>query len=138
MEGSRFDTVLGKRLQLRRMLLGLSQAEVAAPLLISAQQVGQLERGEARMFASHIYILSRTLGVSVDFFFENAQTQVASSGLEPMIEPLEVYCIAETIGGVKIDGKTRRQVRLLVEAFQRIPPGNMRRNLLRTVKYLAR
>lgn len=120
------------------MLLGLSQAEVAAPLSISAQQVAQLERGEARMFASHIYILSRTLGVSVDFFFEDAQTQIVSPGLEPIIEPVEAYRIAETIGGVKIDGKTRRQVRLLVEAFQRIPPGKMRTNLLRTVKYLVR
>lgn len=120
------------------MLLNLSRAEVAAPLSISQQQVAQLESGEARMFASQLYILSRILGVSVDFFFEDAQTQVVSPGLQPTSEPVEAYRIAETISGMKVDGKTRRQVRLLVEAFQRIPPGKMRTNLLRTVKHLVR
>ena len=137
-ENPRFDVVLGRKLQLRRMLLGLSQAEVAASLSISAQQVAQLERGEARMFASHLYILSRTLGVSVGFFFEDVQTQVVPLQREPIVEFAEAFRIAETASGMKIDGKTRREVRLLVEAFQKIPPGKMRTSLLRTVRHLAR
>ena len=137
-ENPRFDMILGRKLQLRRMLLGLSQAEVAASLSISAQQVAQLERGEARMFASHLYILSRTLGVPVGFFFEDVQTQIVPLKHEPVVEFAEAFRIAETTSGMKIDGKTRREVRLLVRAFQRIPPGKMRTNLLRTVRHLAR
>jgi transcriptional regulator with XRE-family HTH domain len=43
------DVAVGRRLRSRRKELGLSQAEVARNLDISAQKLGKYERGQDRM-----------------------------------------------------------------------------------------
>lgn len=64
------DVAVGRRLRSRR--LGLSQAEVARDLDISAQKLGKYERGQDRMRARHIFLAARYLGVSVGYFFRGA------------------------------------------------------------------
>lgn len=137
-DGPPFDASLGGRLRLRRTLLGLSQAEVATPLSVSSQQVAKFESGEARMFASQLYILSRTLGVTVDFFFEDVRSRYASDHSNARDFLGETPDQAENRHNAEKNGRMRRQVELLVEAFQKIPPGDARSNLVRTVEYLAR
>jgi transcriptional regulator with XRE-family HTH domain len=63
------DVAVGRRLRSRRKELGLSQAEVARDLDISAQKLGKYERGQDRMRARHIFLAARYLGVSVGYFF---------------------------------------------------------------------
>ncbi len=66
------DVAVGRRLRSRRKDLGLSQAEVARDLDISAQKLGKYERGQDRMRARHIFLAARYLGVSVRYFFRGA------------------------------------------------------------------
>lgn len=66
------DVAVGRRLRSRRKELGLSQAEVARDLDISAQKLGKYERGQDRMRARHIFLAARYLGVSVGYFFRGA------------------------------------------------------------------
>jgi transcriptional regulator with XRE-family HTH domain len=66
------DVAVGRRLRSRRKELGLSQAEVARDLDISAQKLGKYERGQDRMKARHIFLAARYLGVSVGYFFREA------------------------------------------------------------------
>ena len=63
------DVAVGRRLRSRRKELGLSQAEVARDLDISAQKLGKYERGQDRMRARHIFVAARYLGVSIGYFF---------------------------------------------------------------------
>ena len=66
------DVAVGRRLRSRRKELGLSQAEVARDLDISAQKLGKYERGQDRMRARHLFLAARYLGVSVGYFFRGA------------------------------------------------------------------
>jgi transcriptional regulator with XRE-family HTH domain len=66
------DVAVGRRLRSRRKELGLSQAEVARDLAISAKKLGTYERGQDRMRARHLFLAARYLDVSVGYFFREA------------------------------------------------------------------
>lgn len=63
------DVAVGRRLRSRRKELGLTQAEVARDLDISAKKLGKYEKGQDRMRARHIFLAAKYLGVSVGYFF---------------------------------------------------------------------
>lgn len=60
---------VGQQLRRRRLLLGLSQSEVADSLQVTFQQVQKYERGTSRINASRLYELAMALKVPVDYFF---------------------------------------------------------------------
>jgi transcriptional regulator with XRE-family HTH domain len=64
------DTHVGKRLRMRRLMLGLSQTKIADALGLSFQQVQKYEKGANRIGASRLRHLSQILEVSEEFFFE--------------------------------------------------------------------
>ena len=64
------DAHIGSRIRLRRMIMGMSQAQLGAAVGIAFQQVQKYERGVNRVSASRLYDLALTLGVPVSFFFE--------------------------------------------------------------------
>lgn len=64
------DIHVGKQLQARRTLCGLSQAELADRLDITFQQLQKYETGNNRMAAGRLWQASKVLGVPVEYFFE--------------------------------------------------------------------
>ncbi len=68
------DEHVGRRIRLRRTLLGLTQEQLAAALAISYQQVQKYETGANRVSAGRLYQIAQHLSVEVGYFFE---------GLEP-------------------------------------------------------
>lgn len=59
--------MLGQRIGTLRRQMGLSQAELAARLGISASAMGMYEQGRREPSADTLIALSRELGVSTDF-----------------------------------------------------------------------
>src|SRR5260370_32842470 len=66
------DKHVGSRLRMRRLMLDMSQAEVADALGLTFQQVQKYEKGSNRVSASRLQHLSQILQVPVPFFFEGA------------------------------------------------------------------
>jgi transcriptional regulator with XRE-family HTH domain len=66
------DMHVGSRVRMRRLMLGISQVELAAALDLSFQQVQKYEKGTNRIGASRLEHISRFLQVPVAFFFEGA------------------------------------------------------------------
>jgi transcriptional regulator with XRE-family HTH domain len=64
------DRHVGARLRDRRIMLGLSQQQLAQPLGLSYQQVHKYERGINRVTSGRLYDLAQVLGVDVGYFFE--------------------------------------------------------------------
>ena len=64
------DVHVGRRIRLRRMLLGLSQERLADGMGISFQQIQKYEKGSNRISASRLLELSQVLDVPVQFFFD--------------------------------------------------------------------
>ena len=63
------DVHVGKRVRLRRTLLGMSQEQLGAALNITFQQVQKYERGANRISASRLWDISQILDVQISYFF---------------------------------------------------------------------
>src|SRR5260370_21828237 len=63
---------VGSGVRVRRMMLGMSQANLGEALGITFQQVQKYEKGTNRVSASRLQHLSHILQVPVPFFFEGA------------------------------------------------------------------
>lgn len=66
---SPIDTVVGRRIRLRRTMLGLSSEEVAEKVGVAHQQLLKYEIAQNRVSAARLYRLASVLNVPVHWFF---------------------------------------------------------------------
>ena len=66
------DKHVGRRVRMRRKMLGMSQEKLGDVLGITFQQVQKYENGKNRISASRLQHISQILQVPVPFFFEGA------------------------------------------------------------------
>ena len=67
------DRHVGTRIRERRIMLGLSQQQMADLIGVTYQQAHKYERGINRISAGRLYEISRVLQVPVEFFFEDME-----------------------------------------------------------------
>lgn len=70
------DEYVGKRLKLRRVMLHMSQDELASMIGVTFQQVQKYESGANRVSASRLFIISKVLQVDVGFFFYGLEKEI--------------------------------------------------------------
>ena len=63
------DKHIAQRLQLRRVMLGMSQSDLAQRCGLSFQQIQKYESANNRIPAARLFDLSQALETPVDFFF---------------------------------------------------------------------
>ncbi len=85
------DQHVGRRIRMRRMMIGLSQEKLGAALGLTFQQVQKYEKGSNRIGASRLLQIAGVLGVGVEYFYEGLP-QVASEAPrhEAMLEFLTI------------------------------------------------
>jgi transcriptional regulator with XRE-family HTH domain len=129
------DVHVGKRLRLRRTLLGMSQERLGELLGLTFQQVQKYERGANRIGSSRLFELGRILDVPVSFFFDDLPEQIAGSaaGYGPGL--------AEEATGFEHENEAlpldRRETLELVRAYYRIGDPAVRKRLFELAKALA-
>jgi transcriptional regulator with XRE-family HTH domain len=64
------DRHVGKRIRERRVMLGLSQQQMADMIGVTYQQAHKYERGINRISAGRLYEIAQVLSVPVNYFFE--------------------------------------------------------------------
>lgn len=69
-DAQHFNRHVGERLRIRRMLLRISQEQLAAECGISPQQIHNYEAGRSRMSASRLVELASALDMPVAWFFD--------------------------------------------------------------------
>ena len=74
------DRYVGARIRERRILLGLTQQQMADLIGVTYQQAHKYEKGINRVAAGRLYSIGRALGVEVSYFYEGLQT---GGGLVP-------------------------------------------------------
>jgi transcriptional regulator with XRE-family HTH domain len=115
------DKHVGSRVRMRRLMLDLTQMQLADGLGLTFQQVQKYEKGTNRISASRLHRLSHILGVPVPFFFEGAPRELH---LPELVEggpamPVDVVDFLSTSDGVA-----------LVRAFTRIQYPKVRRAIV--------
>jgi transcriptional regulator with XRE-family HTH domain len=69
------DHHVGARIRERRIMLGLTQQQLADLIGVTYQQAHKYERGINRVSAGRLYEIARVLSVPVSYFFEGLDTQ---------------------------------------------------------------
>ena len=83
------DRHVGMRMRERRLLLGLTQQQMADRIGVTYQQAHKYEKGINRLSAGRLYDVARGLGVDVAYFYEGLPTGggvVPSASHEMMLE----------------------------------------------------
>lgn len=106
-----FDRRVGARIRRRRRELGVSQKALGQQLGVSLQQVQKYENGNTRLLASRLYAISRVLGTSVPDLIGLRDQEAAAA--------------------------PRSELARLTEAWNRLPPGPSRLQLLRYIETLC-
>jgi transcriptional regulator with XRE-family HTH domain len=120
--GSAADRIVGARIRLRRELVGLSQARLAATLDVSLQQMSEFEQGAARVGAARLCAIARALEAPISFFFaELSPTEIARPEIGPSPGLPATPAAAE-----------------LLSAYARIGNSRLRRAVLAVARSLAR
>ncbi len=125
------DIHVGSRVRLRRMLLGMSQEKLGDHLGLTFQQVQKYEKGVNRIGASRLFDLSKTLGVPIDYFFEDAPLPALG-----MAEDQEGYGEKSNDNPV-FDFLSTREGLELNKAFVKIGDPRVRRTIVELVRSLA-
>jgi transcriptional regulator with XRE-family HTH domain len=120
------DAHVGSRIRLRRVMLGMSQAELAEQCGITFQQIQKYEKGKNRVGAHRIQQLSNILDIPVGFFFEDAPGAKVFADQAPSGLPPYVAIFMRTAEG-----------RRMVEAFSNVQDREMRAALCRVVEAAA-
>jgi transcriptional regulator with XRE-family HTH domain len=114
------DVHVGRRIRLRRRLLGMNQTALSDALDLTFQQVQKYENGGNRVSASRLSEIAAFLGVPVSFFFINLPGGTATPEERTSRERMEQ---SETIE--------------LVRHYYALPDPEMRQKFLAMVKAAA-
>jgi transcriptional regulator with XRE-family HTH domain len=129
------DVHVGRRLRLRRTLLGMSQERLGQLLGLTFQQIQKYERGVNRIGSSRLYELGQILDVPISFFFDDMP-----DGAEA--QDLLAPGLAEAPGEFTFDEPhaprfDKRETLELVRAYNRIADPGVRKRLFELTKALA-
>src|SRR5215210_2579342 len=81
------DQHVGRRIRMRRTMIGLSQEKLGAALGLTFQQVQKYEKGTNRVGASRLLDIAGVLGVGVEYFYEGLPQVTADAPYHgPMLE----------------------------------------------------
>ena len=128
------DMHVGKRVRLRRTLLGMSQEQLGTELNITFQQVQKYERGANRISASRLWDIGQILDVPISYFFDDMSQDTMKSS------PRRIGRVGEVInqhGDQMRDPMARRETLELVRTYYIIEKPIDRKRISEMVKSIA-
>jgi transcriptional regulator with XRE-family HTH domain len=134
------DVHVGKRLKLRRTLVGMSQERLGELLGVTFQQIQKYERGANRMGSSRLFAIGRILNTPIAWFFDEMEE-------DPFGAPAQ-HGLAEERSRFQFGPAARpravpdtpvenRETLELARAFNRIGDPTIRRRLFELTRALA-
>ena len=128
------DMHVGKRVRLRRTLLGLSQEQLGTELNITFQQVQKYERGANRISASRLWDIGQILDVPINYFFDDMTENTMRSSPRRVSRGSELLDLSDE--QIK-DPMARRETLELVRTYYSIEKPLVRKRISEMVKSIA-
>jgi transcriptional regulator with XRE-family HTH domain len=121
------DKHVGQRLRMRRLMLDMTQTNVADALGLTFQQFQKYEKGTNRISASRLQHVSQILQVPVAFFFDGAPHEGGRRHAPPNAPSAQyISDYLATSDGLH-----------LTKAFMQIPNAKLRRAIVYLVEQIA-
>ena len=124
------DVHVGKRLRMRRTILGMSQETIGKSIGVSFQQIQKYERGINRMGASRLFEFSKILSVPVSYFFDEYEGKSMSKPISGFAEEAAASFDHE-------DKMASRETMEMMRAYYQIRSKAVRKRVFELVKSLA-
>jgi transcriptional regulator with XRE-family HTH domain len=116
------DKQVGVRVRMRRLMLDMSQEQLAAALGLTFQQVQKYEKGVNRIGAGRLQQIAEALQVPATFFFEDfskhGKKAVLPSHIPDFLASANGLALAQAFMNIR-DAVQRRCIVILVEAMAR-------------------
>lgn len=127
------DIHVGARVKIRRLIMGLSQEELAQSIGLTFQQVQKYERGINRISVSRLVDICRTLKAPVDYFFDGS-----FSVARPGVKNMTLKGFSDTRQeGLEPDPLIKKDVLELVRAYSKISSPQLKKQILEMAKAMA-
>ena len=110
------DRLIGAQIRERRIMMGLTQDQIADALGISYQQVQKYETGSNRVSAGRLYEIASLMNTDISWFFPSNDTSCHASGQ---------------------DSASPRHVIELVRRFSRIESNKVRAGIMALIRSIA-
>ena len=129
------DVHVGSKVKARRLLMGLSQDNLAKLIGLTFQQVQKYERGKNRISVSRLIDIAKALKVPVSYFFtDNMNTNevignTASMGFADN---------KQDDFALDIEPLSKKDVIELIKAYTRIEDPSLKKQLLEMAKTMAK
>ncbi len=135
-EPNKIDIHVGKRLLQRRNMLRITQEVMAKKLGITYQQIQKYEKGANRIAASRLWDFAQVLGVSINYFFEEIDDDLAQQS--PRF--LQDGDVSSVIAGAEngAEDEARHEIDILIKAFYKLPTKKARLYILKVMEEIAR
>ena len=99
------DRHVGARIRERRVMMGLSQQQLARMVGVTYQQAHKYERGLNRISAGRLFEIAQVLDVPVSFFFEG----LAATGEQQEASPRQRMCLELARNFAMIDNEKHQE-----------------------------
>ena len=126
------DVHVGRKLQLRRTLLGLSQERLGNLIGLTFQQIQKYESGANRVSSSRLYDIARVLDIGITYFFEGISAEVQEQS------PGHLQGAVPLVSEDERDPMTRRETLELVRAYYQIRSAKVRKHLVDLTRSLGK
>lgn len=124
------DVHVGRRLRLKRTILGMSQESVGKEIGVTFQQIQKYERGINRMGASRLFDFAKALGVPIQYFFEGYGDYA--------MDEVSAYALGEpTAAGFEHEKVNNRETLEVMRAYYRIKSPAVRKRIIDLIKAMA-
>jgi transcriptional regulator with XRE-family HTH domain len=119
------DNHVGKRLKMRRILLGLSQQDLGEAVKVSVQQIQKYEKATNRIASGKLYSFSKLLKVPITYFFDKdeesnnfdfVEDQVSSEAEDATVSERELLSLVRSYSEIK-EHSLRKKVLDLLKAM---------------------
>jgi len=99
------DRHVGMRIRERRIMLGLSQQQLAQMIGVTYQQAHKYERGLNRISAGRLFEIAQVLGVPISWFFEGMR----APGITVEMSPRQRMCLELARNFALIDNEKHQE-----------------------------
>lgn len=128
------DMHVGKRIRLRRTLLGMSQEQLGSELDITFQQVQKYERGANRVSASRLWDISQIYDSPINYFFDDMSENTMRSSPRRVSRGADDVDLSDE---QTKDPMARRETLELVRTYYSIKTPLVRKRVSDMVKSIA-
>ena len=104
-KGTDVDRFVGNRIRERRVMLGLSQQQMAQMIGVTYQQAHKYERGINRISAGRLFDIARVLRVPVSYLFEGLE----GNGIEDDLSMRQRMCLELARNFTQIPNERHRE-----------------------------